>query len=372
MFSLFDTKQVFRGGNMRDEYVFSAIKTLAACNKLCVMLTQAALSKKAVSIDSLMQASMEAATISQKILSDICDPSGELSGGSGKELVDTTSKASLADQIQALSNVLSALAKDIRASNSTNNSIGYYDTDTLIAAAEALQPLNTNFNLLKEERLSEFELEIRNTIKQMVDDGDIVFRDDFPDSITIENNGVEDTDLDTHDDSNDQDIQSSIQRFENDNENSTDGSDDGMSDLDTHDENSSRDKDINLGNAPETSGSSESDNENVPKKWASSTDLNSWRSWGQRSDLYLDIQKQNAAKVIQKLSESRNRANTVKKYPFLSAMNKDFYGGEKASLKRKQEAMESKAMSQSIDDLLGLKVTIRSVDLPHLTLLSQV
>ena len=48
------------------------------------------------------------------------------------------------------------------------------------------------------------------------------------------------------------------------------------------------------------------------------------------SDLYLDIQKQNAAKVIQKLSESRNRANTVKKYPFLSAMNKDFYGGEKA------------------------------------------
>ena len=30
----------------------------------------------------------------------------------------------------------------------------------------------------KEERLSEFELEIRNTIKQMVEDGDIVFRDD--------------------------------------------------------------------------------------------------------------------------------------------------------------------------------------------------
>jgi hypothetical protein len=38
---------------MRDEYVFSAIKTLAACNKLCVMLTQAALSKKAVSIGTL-------------------------------------------------------------------------------------------------------------------------------------------------------------------------------------------------------------------------------------------------------------------------------------------------------------------------------
>ena len=94
----------------------------------------------------------------------------------------------------------------------------------------------------------------------------------------------------------------------------------------------------------------------------------------------MDIQKQNAAKVIQKLSESRNRVNPLKKYPFLSAMNKDFYGGDKArsgylliivctvcmyvcmyvcmvcgtSLKRKQEAMELKALNHSIDDLLGV------------------
>ena len=60
---------------------------------------------------------------------------------------------SVADQIQALSTVLSALSEELRASSfiTTNNSSSssssssrYYDTDTLTAKRNALQPLNSS------------------------------------------------------------------------------------------------------------------------------------------------------------------------------------------------------------------------------------
>ena len=41
-------KDFLRDGYGMDGYVLSALKTLTACNRLCVMLAQAALSDKAI------------------------------------------------------------------------------------------------------------------------------------------------------------------------------------------------------------------------------------------------------------------------------------------------------------------------------------
>ena len=89
-----------------------------------------------------------------------------------------------------------------------------------------------------------------------------------------------------------------------------------------------------------------------------STDLNSWRTWGQNimwqsiksmgSELYLDIQRQNAAAVMKKLkSKATGKRGESKKYSYLSAMNKDFYASK---LKDKENEEEINDDSPDVDD----------------------